>query len=677
VARWIRVALVLTAAFAVGAPAGTPNTSGVVVFASDRDGDYDIYAVNTDGTALTQLTHNDVEDSLPIPSPDGKLIAFFNDAIGLAVIAPDGTGLRPLHGCTISVSWSPDSSRLACKMAGREGISIADPARGTVVSLAAGADDPAWSPDGRTIAFVDSGLWVMPAEGGPRRRLANREIHETPSWSPDSRRIVYAGAAGDARFDLFVTAVDGSGERRLVRDVNLFDFAWSPEGSLIAFTKDFDRGRAVAIYTVRPDGTALRRVSVSTGGESSTAPSWSSDGATLLYERQRFVRGIESDIFVTALGAGAGRALTSPFPGGGTNVEPQWLAGQWLTPVPRPTPRTLALPPGRTLVLPRSAAALRVEPFSADGARAAVGYGRCRALVWEPLARHTTRLPRLCLEEDVAEMALSGTRVAWIVDAFGNTEAYTELDVLRLGTRRSTYVTAESAFTSDGHATYDSGAALHHLQGAGGTIAFTNSRFDEAEARSSWVLLASRSADCPSSQDLKHLRLCRRLAAGEGGVTAAVDAGRVLTVFPGGLVRLLARSGAILREWNLEPGIVNARLQGRTLAVQRGAAISLYDTSTGARTGTRPLVRDEAERPGLLDVQGKLAVYTTGGAIHVLRLTDGRDLALAVPRAAPPLQAELAPSGLFLLWNRMYDRRPVRVSFVPSRALESAVERGG
>src|SRR6266516_4492009 len=81
VARLVCVALCAVGLVATAAGGAAPAASGqaeqVVVFVSDRDGDSDIYGVNLDGTGLTQLTHNDVDDWSPVPSPDGRLIAFY------------------------------------------------------------------------------------------------------------------------------------------------------------------------------------------------------------------------------------------------------------------------------------------------------------------------------------------------------------------------------------------------------------------------------------------------------------------------------------------------------------------------------------------------------------------------------------------------------------------------
>ncbi len=53
------------------------NAGGAIVFASNRDGDYDIYGVNRDGTGLTQLTNDPLDESGPLPSPDGRRILFY------------------------------------------------------------------------------------------------------------------------------------------------------------------------------------------------------------------------------------------------------------------------------------------------------------------------------------------------------------------------------------------------------------------------------------------------------------------------------------------------------------------------------------------------------------------------------------------------------------------------
>jgi Tol biopolymer transport system component len=651
-----------------GEAAGAPRAaaSGTVVFSSNRDGDYEIYAVNPDGTGLTQLTHNDFEDSSPHPSPDGSLIAFYSGG-DFALMNADGSGRRALEPCSgTDASWSPDSRNLVCPVGYHDGLAVVNVATGSFRTLVrTGGENPSWSPDGRTIAYIDAErLFVVPADGGARRRLGRHRYDgwHGASWSPDSQRLAYTGAVGTkGRADLFTIGADGSGERSVVRRITeIAPLEWSPAGSLIAFMKDLPR-YGMAIYTVRPDGTGLRRVSASPGGESSRDPTWSNDGTRLLYLRQRYREAEDDDIYVTTPGSGRGRPITHPFPQGGTNLEPHWTPGAPLS-GGEPAPPTITLPLTRALAFKGPLASLIT-----DGRRAIPNVGgdsRSKGLlVWDAIARRSTRVRAACSS---SEVALAGTRLAWACYDSGNTYTDIVLETQRLGARRPTFV-AETNVDSDGN-----GQTLGSLVGHGNTIAFTIYH-GKAKRAKAWLLLPRRGRKCPRNSYLigpAHAApMCRLLKKAAGGSTISVDAGRVLTLAPNGVVRLLSTQDRLLRTWRLGRHVVNARLRGRTLAVQEANTLDIYDTVNGAKRQTLPLAADEGLPPYLLDVQGDLAAYATGGAIHLLRLSDGRDVALALPRAAPWLDARLERGGLFVSWNRMYDRRPGRLAFIPMRTV--------
>ena len=105
--------------------------------------------------------------------------------------------------------------------------------------------------------------------------------------------------------------------------------------------------------------------------------------------------------------------------------------------------------------------------------------------------------------------------------------------------------------------------------------------------------------------------------------------------------------------------------------------MDIYDAKTGAKRQSRQLLTDGGPPPYLLDVQGDLVVYATGGAIHLLRLSDGRDKALRLPGAAHCIDAHLEPAGLFVSWNQMYAPRQGRIAFIPLRAIAGACRRMG
>ena len=102
------------------APAADGNK---VVFMSIRDGNWEIYSINTDGSDLQRLTDNGVNDGLPAFSPKGQFIAFVSDEGGqwaIWAMNADGSGRRKLfdlHGgygsgkeydwTTERISWAP------------------------------------------------------------------------------------------------------------------------------------------------------------------------------------------------------------------------------------------------------------------------------------------------------------------------------------------------------------------------------------------------------------------------------------------------------------------------------------------------------------------------------------------------------------------------------------------
>lgn len=142
----------------------------------------------------------------PAPSPDGRLVAYGTDRIMVAAV--DGSGSRPLTGqcCASDIfpwpqRWSTDSGQLVFAHYGDVWVVGTD--GGDERLLAEMAYEPAWSPDGRSIALIDgraqradglihTKLAILPAGGGERRTVYDPgqklAVHK-PQWSPNGRRI--------------------------------------------------------------------------------------------------------------------------------------------------------------------------------------------------------------------------------------------------------------------------------------------------------------------------------------------------------------------------------------------------------------------------------------------------------------------------------------------------------
>ena len=141
-------------------PAWSPDGERLA-FASNRDGDYEIYVLHLETGDLLQITDDDGADSHPTWSPDGRRIAFSSNRAGQSDIFLNNTdGSAP-----VQLTNSPF-----------------------------GAYDPTWSPDGRRIAYVAASdaapygnldIYVMNADGTDIRRLTTNPLHDVdPAWSP-------------------------------------------------------------------------------------------------------------------------------------------------------------------------------------------------------------------------------------------------------------------------------------------------------------------------------------------------------------------------------------------------------------------------------------------------------------------------------------------------------------
>jgi Tol biopolymer transport system component len=143
--------------------------------------------------------------------------------------------------------------------------------------------EPAFSPNGRTIAFARGGdlYSVRPDGSGQRRLTSGSELDSAPIVSPDGRRVVFerrAGAGGSA--DLYAVRVLGGGLHGLTSgpdEDHQADF--SPDGRAIVFVRDSDSGpnRQEDLYSIRPSGAGLDRLT-RTGGVDEFKPRYFAGG---------------------------------------------------------------------------------------------------------------------------------------------------------------------------------------------------------------------------------------------------------------------------------------------------------------------------------------------------------------------------------------------------------------
>jgi Tol biopolymer transport system component len=143
--------------------------------------------------------------------------------------------------------------------------------------------DPAWSPDGSTIAFISEAtgtLRVVAPDGTGERRLG--DLGQTllwPDWSPDGK-LVAVSAVVDDQIDIFTVTADGSTVTNISHDPsNEFSPSWSPDGTRLAWARaPADESARAWIVVANRDGTRLVELRVPAD---LAPPTWSPDGTRL------------------------------------------------------------------------------------------------------------------------------------------------------------------------------------------------------------------------------------------------------------------------------------------------------------------------------------------------------------------------------------------------------------
>ena len=289
--------------------AKTPETAKIV-FTSRRDGNFEIYSMNPDGSDQINLTQHRAKDSAPVWSPTGEQILFTSDRGGvddLYLMDPDGTNVRQVFK----------------KLIGRE--------------------FPTWSPDGKALAyhrFHTLSIYTASIDGKDEKELTDGLW---PTWSSNGSEIAFMAGkfAWADNGNLIVPQVRVQiinlqthvEEALLPGEIQMFDPTWAPDSAQIAFSW---RGKAVGgtmgIHVVNRDGSGLRKLIDPENGTAAFNPTWSPDGNALIYNKGT---GGVRDLFKITLDGGVPKQLTHRW---GDNFNADWFDPAFALPVsPQPS----------------------------------------------------------------------------------------------------------------------------------------------------------------------------------------------------------------------------------------------------------------------------------------------------------------------------------------------------
>ena len=208
----------------------------------------------TSEVSLSRLTNRRGFSGTPAFSADGRSLVYSSDATGalelyLASLTPGGAEV-PLTrdgGHNMQPAWSPDGQWIAYHSRKRGGVWTVPAAGGTPQQVTEFGSDPAWSPDSDTIVFTSdagglaaqSNLWTVKRDGSGRKPLTQIGTpaggHRAPAWSRDGRFVAFLVTRGGWSMQIWILDVASGAQQLVDKAINGADPAFAPDDRAIVW----------------------------------------------------------------------------------------------------------------------------------------------------------------------------------------------------------------------------------------------------------------------------------------------------------------------------------------------------------------------------------------------------------------------------------------------------------
>jgi TolB protein len=267
-----------------------PFDSEITFVSSTGGGFKEVWVMRFDGGDLRQLTRNQTINLSPTWAPGARSILYtsYRDGRpGLYEVDVRTQRRRRIQGgagLVVGGRFSPDGRRIAVareESGGNTEIVLLDPSgrKQAVVAADAAVDvSPAWSPDGRSLAFCSSRggtpqIYITDLEGGGARRVTTQGNYNTsPAWSPDGGRLAYVGRVAGGTFQIFVVDLASGATRQVTSPPgDNTGPSWSPDGRYLVFSSS--RAGRDELFVTDWRGLRHHRLIGAPGGD--TSPAWS------------------------------------------------------------------------------------------------------------------------------------------------------------------------------------------------------------------------------------------------------------------------------------------------------------------------------------------------------------------------------------------------------------------